>query len=136
MNLPRHARRDELASDAALLSDTDRAPADDSSLSDDAPPAGDHGPGTAEATVGPRALGRFRILRKLERGDWGAAYLAWDPLLRRNVALKVPHPEAAGGEEQRRFLREAEAAGRLDHPGVVRVFEVDDAGPAPRLVSA
>ena len=65
------------------------------------------------------------------RGGVGVVYRAFDPVLGRMVALKVPHPETLSSAAlRRRFLREAEAAGRLCHPGIVTVFEVrgDDTG--------
>jgi WD40 repeat protein/serine/threonine protein kinase len=75
-------------------------------------------------------LGRFRVLRELGSGGLGMVYLAYDPKLDRQVALKVPRPEAlASGELRRRFLREAEAAARLSHPNLVTVFEAGEQGP-------
>src|SRR4051794_29821783 len=65
-------------------------------------------------------LGRFRILRELGRGGFGVVFLAEDPELGRKLALKVPRVEVlARGEAWRRFLREARAASRLDHPNLV-----------------
>lgn len=51
-------------------------------------------------------------------------YQAWDPVLDREVALKVPHPGLLADEENKqRYLREPKAAGRLRHPNIVPVFE-------------
>src|SRR5581483_10907474 len=95
-----------------------------------APPAGYPGPA-------PGVLGRFRLVRELGRGGFGVVYLADDPALNRQVALKVPRPEVLASPELRaRFLREARAAARLDHPLVVPVFEVGEAGDVCFLVSA
>ena len=67
-------------------------------------------------------FGRFRIERELGRGGSGVVFLAFDPVLSRRVALKVPRLEALMTAELRgRFLREARAAARLDHPGLVPV---------------
>src|SRR2546421_11443301 len=53
-------------------------------------------------------VGRWRFLRELGRGGSGIVYLAWDPLLHREVAVKVPRPEVLLTPElRRRFLREA-----------------------------
>src|SRR5436305_13688597 len=61
-------------------------------------------------------LGRFLIRRELGRGAHGLVFLAYDPGLNREVALKVPHGEALVTPELRqRFLREARAAAALDH---------------------
>jgi serine/threonine-protein kinase len=82
-------------------------------------------------------LGRFQVVRELGRGGCGIVYLAFDPLLRREVALKVPRPEALGTPELRqRFLREAQTAAGLDHPNVVAVHEVGEVGPFCFLVAA
>ncbi|HEY1603605.1 MAG TPA: protein kinase [Pirellulales bacterium] len=73
----------------------------------------------------PRHIGRYSIWRVAGRGGIGVVYRAFDPLLGRMVALKVPRPETLSNADlRRRFLREAEVAGRLCHPGIVTVFEV------------
>jgi tetratricopeptide (TPR) repeat protein len=55
----------------------------------------------------------------------GAVYQAFDPVLEREVALKVMLPETAGDPEQKqRFEREARAVARLSHPGIVTVFDL------------
>jgi WD40 repeat protein len=83
------------------------------------------------------ALGRFQLRQELGRGGFGTVFLAYDPLLDREVALKVPHVEVVLSAELRdRFLREARAASGLDHPNLVPVFEVGEMGPVCFLVSA
>jgi tetratricopeptide (TPR) repeat protein len=102
---------------------------------------------TSDVAAGPRAapvrerpwtqLGRFEIRRELGRGGFGVVYLAYDPSLRREVALKVPRPEAVVRPELReRFVREARAAARLDHPNLVPVYEVGEVGPVCFITSA
>jgi tetratricopeptide (TPR) repeat protein len=82
-----------------------------------------HGPATA-----PRTLGRFVILRQLGRGGFGVVYLAHDPQLGREVALKVPHAGALIDADLRaRFQQEARAAAKLDHPNIVAVHEAGEA---------
>jgi len=82
-------------------------------------------------------LGRFQIVCELGRGGCGIVYRAFDPLLRRDVALKVPRSDALGTRELReRFLREARAAAGLDHPNVVTIHEVGEAGPFCYLVAS
>jgi len=69
-------------------------------------------------------IGRFRLLGKLGAGQFGVVYRADDPLLGRNVALKVPHPGRFAHEDDKaRVLREAKAAAQLRHPNIVPVHE-------------
>src|SRR5262249_39972775 len=67
-----------------------------------------------------QTLGRFQLQSELGRGGCGVVYLAYDPLLNREVALKVPHAEMAlSAQARERFHREARAASALDHPNIV-----------------
>ncbi len=53
-------------------------------------------------------------------------YLAYDPTMNREVALKVPHPGRIEDEKGKsRVLREAQAAGRLRHPNIVQTYEAE-----------
>jgi len=77
-----------------------------------------------------KRFGRYEIVAELGRGAMGIVYKARDPQIDRIVALKtVPlrgqEPEAEE-EYRRRFLNEAQAAGRLHHPGIVAVFDVGE----------
>src|SRR5689334_19211010 len=85
---------------------------------------------TAETAAGTadwqRTLGRFELLRELGRGSFGTVYQARDPHLERTVALKVPRAGAIG-DEHGRALREARSAAQLRHPGIVSVYEVNEA---------
>ena len=77
----------------------------------------------------PASLGRFQIVRKLGHGGFGVVYLARDPQLGREVALKVPHGHMLTDEQTlERFRREAQAAAALDHPNLVPVYEAGEAG--------
>jgi eukaryotic-like serine/threonine-protein kinase len=72
----------------------------------------------------PANLGRFVVRRELGRGAFGVVYLAYDPRLRRELALKVPRAEVFFTAELRaRFEHEAMAAAGLDHPNIVPVYE-------------
>src|SRR5262249_53191577 len=83
------------------------------------------------------SVGRFQLRRELGRGAGGVVFLAYDPRLRREVALKVPRAEAPLTPELRpRFLREAKAAAGLDHPNLVAVHDVGEAGPVCYIASA
>jgi eukaryotic-like serine/threonine-protein kinase len=77
-----------------------------------------------------QALGRFQIRRVLGRGGYGLVYVAFDPRLGRDVALKVPRADALVTPQLReRFYREARAAAVLDHPNIVPVHEAGEVGP-------
>jgi WD40 repeat protein len=83
---------------------------------------GGAGPGTR--------LGRFEVLRELGRGAYGVVYLVLDPKLGCKVALKVPRLEVLlSGDGRRRLVNEARAAALLDHPNIVPIREVGEAGP-------
>jgi len=82
-------------------------------------------------------LGRFELRQELGRGGFGVVYLAHDPHLNRDVALKVPRAEVALTPELReRFHNEARAAAGLDHPNLVPIYEAGEVGPVSFLVSA
>lgn len=68
-------------------------------------------------------LDRFEIRNLLGEGTYGKVYRAFDPLLDREVALKIPKFSHDQERRQERFLREAKAAARLRHPNIVGVHE-------------
>ena len=77
-------------------------------------------------------LSHYRIEAELGRGGMGVVYRAIDLRLGRAVALKVVRATAGGGEDpaiaQRRFLREAQLAGALNHPALVTVYSYEAVG--------
>jgi tRNA A-37 threonylcarbamoyl transferase component Bud32/tetratricopeptide (TPR) repeat protein len=80
-------------------------------------------------TMSVETIGRYEILETLGRGAMGVVYLARDPIIDRRVALKtlrvdldVEHAD----EFRERFIREARAAGRLNHPGIVTIHDVGE----------
>ncbi|NVN91263.1 MAG: serine/threonine protein kinase [Desulfuromonadales bacterium] len=74
-------------------------------------------------------IGRYRIVKEIGRGSMGVVYQAEDPNLDLVVALKVLRQDRLSSDPfVRRFLSEAKALGRLDHPNIVRVFNVDQDG--------
>jgi serine/threonine protein kinase len=76
-----------------------------------------------EELVG-KSLGRYKIVSLLGEGGMGAVFKGRDITLQRDVAIKVMHPQYARmGDFQERFLQEARTAARLDHPGIVKVFD-------------
>ncbi len=114
--------KDHLQRDLAFLRRVRRA------LSPSVPtPAGAESPASTPATT---LIGRFQLRRELGRGAFGVVFLAYDPLLGREVALKVPRAEILVSPElRRRFRREGKAAAGLDHPNLVSVYEAGEAGP-------
>ena len=72
-------------------------------------------------------LGKFEIVRLLAQGSMGEVYVGRDPIIGREVAIKVIHTAAGMGPEAReRFAKEARAAGVLNHPNIVTVHEMGE----------
>jgi serine/threonine protein kinase len=81
----------------------------------------------------PEKIGRYVILRTLGRGAMGVVYLARDPQIERELALKTIRFDDAeksfsADEAKARFLKEAKISGRLQHPHIVTVFDVGEDG--------
>src|SRR5262249_8345755 len=94
------------------------------------PPLLHPGPTDPLALPPPQRLGRFATVRPLGFGGCGIVYLAEDPLLGREVALKVPRlPALVSPELRRRFLHEARLAAGLSHPNLVVIHEAGEIGP-------
>ena len=72
-------------------------------------------------------IGKYEIRREIGRGAMGVVYEAYDPLIKRMVALKTIRPDQLAGEDSAamiaRFRREAQAAGRLNHPNIVSIYD-------------
>jgi eukaryotic-like serine/threonine-protein kinase len=83
-------------------------------------------------------FGRYEVVEEIGRGAMGAVYKANDPVMDRVVAIKTILATALAGpqaeEYRERFKREAKAAGRLSHPGVVTVYDVGVQDDTPYLV--
>lgn len=85
----------------------------------------------------PEPIGRFQILKVLGEGSFGSVYLAYDPKLDRQVALKVPRPGMLQATEEReRFLREARSSAMLRHANICPTYEVDEVDGRHYLVMA
>jgi Tol biopolymer transport system component len=89
-------------------------------------------PSLAEGTL----FGPYRIVTLLARGGMGDVYRATDPRLGRDVALKtLAKAEADDAHAVERFLQEARITASLDHPNIVKVFDVGISSGRPYLVS-
>ena len=77
-----------------------------------------------------KRFGRYEVLGELGRGAMGIVYKARDPKINRIVAVKTISLAGQSPEDERefreRFVREAEAAGRLSHPGIVTIYDVGE----------
>jgi predicted Ser/Thr protein kinase len=76
-------------------------------------------------------LGRYALLKEIGRGAMGVVYLGRDSAIQREVAIKViplnsECSEAELAEARMRFFREAETAGRLNHPNIVTIYDVGE----------
>jgi eukaryotic-like serine/threonine-protein kinase len=85
-----------------------------------------------EAMVGSLVLDRFLIERRIGSGGFGVVYEAWDGRLERSVAVKAIEQR---GEAGKRVMREAQAAARLNHPGIVTLYEMGEEDGNALLVS-
>lgn len=79
---------------------------------------------------------RYRLEALIGEGGMGRVYRAFDPKLRRRVAIKILQTThfSDGSDGVARVMREAQAAAALDHPGVVAVFDVSEAEGQPFIV--
>jgi hypothetical protein len=80
--------------------------------------------------VGELVMGRFRVIDRVGSGGMGTVYRAFDERLQRQVAVKE-----IAGVDAGRVLREAQAAARLNHPGIVTLYELGSEGGRALLVS-
>jgi eukaryotic-like serine/threonine-protein kinase len=73
------------------------------------------------------SIGKYEIRRELGRGAMGVVYEGYDPAIKRVVALKTVRADQLSGEQAdaviARFRREAQAAGRLNHPNIVSIYD-------------
>lgn len=97
--------------DAILLSTTD----DDLGAADELP-----------ETI-PERIGSYHVTRRIGEGGMGVVYEARQESPRRNVALKLLRASVAPGELLRRFRREIEVLGRLQHPSIAQIYEAGTA---------
>lgn len=75
----------------------------------------------------PTTIGRYQVIKRLGTGGMGSVFLARDPELDRQVAIKLVKDDLAEDAELReRFLREARSAARLRHQNIITVFDIGD----------
>jgi serine/threonine-protein kinase len=75
----------------------------------------------------PQQIGKYKIVELVGEGAMGTVYRAVDSVLGRTVAIKVMNAEIARQKDHRqRFLREAQAAGSLQHPNVVTIYDLGE----------
>ena len=90
------------------------------------------GAGGIHAGTIPDKLGKYEILEPIGEGGFGIVYKGFDPFIKRAVAIKTcTSPDK---ELRLRYFREAEIAGRLDHPNIVRIFDFGTENDTPYLV--
>src|SRR5262245_24801205 len=81
-----------------------------------------------------QTIGKYQVQRLLKRGGMGLLYLAFDPELERQVAIKVIRTDREFDHLHERFVREAKAAARLRHPNIVTIFEFGTQDGLPFIV--
>jgi serine/threonine protein kinase len=79
-----------------------------------------------------RKIGKYEIVEKIATGGFGTVYKAWDPMIRRAVALKTCEFPDANMRE--RVFREAQLAGNLHHPNITTIYEFGVEGIVPFIV--
>ncbi|MEQ8638978.1 serine/threonine protein kinase [Gimesia maris] len=82
-----------------------------------------------------RRIGRYRLEKIVGRGAFGVVWKAWDEELQRVVAVKIPRNQSLSEVERNRFFREARAAARLSHPGIVSIYDFEEIDGSPILVT-
>lgn len=80
-------------------------------------------------TAQPDAIQRYQVVSRLPGGGMAWVYLAWDPALKRQVAIKVLRHD--DDELRERFAREAQSAASLDHPNIVTIYDVGESDGRP-----
>ncbi|MEH6503366.1 MAG: protein kinase [Cycloclasticus sp.] len=78
----------------------------------------------------PKKIGRYIIREQVAKGSMGSVYSAEDPFRDMLVAIKLAHPQFTGDDEEgerfkKLFFNEAHAAGALNHPNIIKIYEGD-----------
>jgi formylglycine-generating enzyme required for sulfatase activity len=83
----------------------------------------------------PERFDEYRLVEELGRGSMGQVWLAHDSVLDRLVAVKFISELPASDAARERFLTEARAAARVQHPNIIAIYRVGEIGPRPYLIS-
>ena len=88
------------------------------------------------ATANPEKIGRYQVIERVGRGGMGVLFRGVDPVLDREVAIKLMLVDFSGDADDMRprFYREARAAAKLQHPNIVTVFEFAEENGTPYIV--
>ena len=78
----------------------------------------------------PEKIGKYRIVDEIGRGNMGTVYSAHDPFADKHVAIKLAHPHYINEKEigerfKKLFFNEAQAAGVLNHPSILKIYDAD-----------
>jgi len=79
-------------------------------------------------------LGLYKIIEMVGSGGMGTVYKAHDKKLARDVAIKVIHSKTTGDKTVERFIREAQAIAKCNHPGIVQIYHYDEIDGYPYFV--
>jgi Serine/threonine protein kinase len=74
--------------------------------------------------IGTKLVDRYEVVGELGRGGMGVVYRARDPLLNRDVAVKVIPPSMLTPQSEERFQREAQLVAQMNHPSIVSIFDI------------
>jgi ABC-type transport system substrate-binding protein len=74
--------------------------------------------------IGKKLAGRYELTGEVGRGGMGVVYRARDPLLNRDVAVKLIPPTLLGADAEQRFQRESQIVAQMDHPSIVSIFDL------------
>lgn len=83
----------------------------------------------------PDKIGKYDVTGVAGKGAMGIVYIAHDPFVDRKVAIKVSTHEEMTPQQRKMFFNEAQSAGALDHPNILRVFDAGEADDQPYIVT-